>query len=478
MNIDKRTNISSSRSRTRSSVCSPNKIPPHSEEAEQSVLGALLIDNRSWDDVADKLCSEDFYRNDHRLIFEAMTAIIETNKPLDPLTLTETLRVRAQLEQAGGEAYMYELANNTPTAANIIAYADIVRERSVLRQLIAAGTDIANNALALGERNIHDLLDDAEQQVFRIAEQGACNSGPTDIGTLLASAVNRLQTLSEAGHSLTGIPSGFTDLDLKTSGLQAGELIIVAGRPSMGKTTFATNIAEHIAIKDKKPVLIFSMEMPAESLVMRMISSLACLDQLKVRTGQLKDTDWHRISSQVGILSSTKLYIDDTPALSPLEIRARGRRLARQYNGLGVIIVDYLQLMQVSGTTENRTTQISEISRSLKALAKEINVPVIALSQLNRSLESRTDKRPVMSDLRESGAIEQDADLILFIYRDEVYNQGTIDKGKAEIIIAKQRNGPIGKILLTFQGEFTRFENFTPEINIPQDTPFITHEEG
>ncbi|PNT90114.1 replicative DNA helicase [Coxiella burnetii] len=593
------------------------KVPPHSQEAEQSVLGALMLDNRAWDRIADRISIQDFYRSDHQLIFETMSRLVDQHKPLDVLTIAEALKAREQLSAAGGEPYLYELAKNTPSAANIVAYVDIVRERAILRQLIEAGTDITHDGFNPDGRDIKELLDTAEQRVFHIAESRVRGSGPIAIGPLLTKATDRIDKLFHSKQAITGLSSGFTDLDKLTSGLQDGDLIVVAGRPSMGKTVFAINIAEVAAIKGNIPVLVFSMEMPAESLVMRMLSSLGSIDQHKVRTGQLKDDDWPRITHAIEMLSETKLFIDDTPALTPSEIRSRARRLAREHGGLGLIVIDYLQLMHVPGTKENRSTEISEISRSLKALAKELNVPVVALSQLNRSLEARVDKRPVMSDLREcvtgdtlicladgrrvpiqdlvghspeviavddkgrlvcakseviwkvgersvfeiklasgrsikataehrllafkgwrhvkdfkvgdrlaiahqvpepdrllqhcqsdlfwdrivsieekgseevydltvpkyaswladgvvshnSGAIEQDADLIAFIYRDEVYHEDSPDKGKAEIIIAKHRNGPIGKVILTFRGQYTRFDNFSHE-SVPQRMPF------
>ncbi len=447
------------------------RMPPHSVDAEQSVLGALMLDNRAWDRIADKLIAKDFYRNDHRLVFQVISRLVEQSKPVDVLTIAEALKVDNKLEAGGGEAYLYELAKNTPSAANIIAYAEIVREKSVLRQLIATGTDITERALNPDGSDIKELLDTAERQVFNIAEHGSRGSGPVDINTLLAKTTDKIDTLYHSTDAITGVSTGFADFDEMTSGLQAGDLIVVAGRPSMGKTMLGINIAENVAIEAKKPVLIFSMEMPAESIVMRMISSLGLIDQHKVRTGKLSDDDWPRVTGTIEMLSETKIFIDDTPALSPTEVRARARRVARDQDGLGLIVIDYLQLMQVSGTKENRSTEISEISRNMKALAKELNVPVVALSQLNRGLESRTDKRPVMSDLRESGAIEQDADLIAFIYRDVVYNPDTPEKNKTEVIIAKQRNGPIGKVMLTFRGAYTRFDNYSYE-QTRSDIPF------
>lgn len=437
------------------------KVPPHSIDAEQSVLGGLMLDNRAWDLIADRVRENDFYRHDHRLIYRVMARLAEQGKPLDVLTVSESLKELHELENAGGEVYLFELANNTPTVANIAAYADIVRERSVLRQLIATANEIASHAFNPEGRSSTELLDTAEQLVFAISEQGARVGGPANIKEFLAKTMDRIDALFQSDDPITGIPTGYHDLDNMTSGLQASDLVIVAGRPSMGKTMLAMNMAEHVAIKTKLPVLIFSMEMPGEAIVMRLLSSLCRIDQLRIRTGKLQDEDWPRISSTVSMLSDSPFFIDDTPALSPAEVRARARRIAKEHGQLGLIVVDYLQLMQVPGFNENRTAEISEISRSLKSLAKELKVPVVALSQLNRSLEQRSDKRPVMSDLRESGAIEQDADLIAFIYRDEVYNENSPDKGTAEIIIAKQRNGPIGKVRLTFLGQYCCFENFT-----------------
>ncbi|QKQ26266.1 replicative DNA helicase [Candidatus Reidiella endopervernicosa] len=440
------------------------KVPPHSIQAEQSVLGGLMLDNESWDQVADRVGDDDFYRRDHRKIFAAIKQLAQEGNPFDVVTLSEWLERNSDLAEAGGLSYIGTLANNTPSAANIKAYADIVREHSVVRQLIRVGTDIADSGYVTEGRNSKELLDHAEQRVFQIAEQGARgNRGFTSIKDLLTNVVDRIDQLMENDDPITGVSTGFDDFDEKTSGLQPSDLVIVAGRPSMGKTTFAMNLAENAAIKSQTPVAVFSMEMPGEQLAMRMVSSLGRIDQHSVRTGKLDDDDWPRLTSAMQILAEAPLFIDDTPALSPTELRARARRLKREH-GLGMIVIDYLQLMQGSGNSkENRTAEISEISRSLKALAKELNVPVVALSQLNRSLEQRPNKRPVMSDLRESGAIEQDADVIVFIYRDEVYNEESPDKGTAEIIIGKQRNGPIGTTRLTFLGRYTRFENFTPE---------------
>ena len=438
------------------------KVPPHSIQAEQSVLGGLMLDNRTWDSIADKVIVEDFYRRDHRLIFTTIEQLAEKQDPFDVITLSEALEATNELQDVGGLAYLAILAKDTPTAANIVAYASIVRDRSVLRQLIHIGTDISDSAFNTEGRDTSELLENAEREVFKIAEQRerGQEGGFKSIKNLLASAVDKIETLYEQDGNITGASTGFTDLDELTSGLQPSDLIIVAGRPSMGKTTIAMNIAENVAIQGDKPVAVFSMEMPGDSLAMRMMSSLGRIDQNKVRTGKLEDDEWPRLTSAINLLAETKLFIDDTPALTPTEVRARARRLAREHGQLGLIVLDYLQLMQSPSSGENRVQQISDISRGLKALAKELNVPVVALSQLNRNLEQRPNKRPVMSDLRESGAIEQDADLILFVYRDEVYNEDSPDKGIAEIIIGKQRNGPLGVVRLTFLGKYTRFENF------------------
>lgn len=436
------------------------KLPPHSVEAEQSVLGSLMLDNRTFDKIVDKLKEHDFYQSHHRTIFRILSELSRRNSPFDVLTVSDALKNIGELDNIGGELYLFELAKNTPSVANATAYADIVSERSILRQLITVTNEIGDHAFFPDGNTSSEILDIAEQKIFKIADKGTRGSGPISLTEYLAKAADRIDTLFHSNNSVTGIPTGFSDFDDMTSGLQQGDLIIIAGRPSMGKTTFAMNIAENAAIKSKQPVLVFSMEMPGEQLALRMMSSLGRIDQHRVRNGKLTDEDWPRITSAVSVLSEAPMYIDDTPALSPSELRARARRLVREHGSLGLIVIDYLQLMQVPGNKENRTNEISEISRSLKALAKELHVPVIALSQLNRSLESRHDRRPIMSDLRESGAIEQDADLIVFIYRDEVYNEDSPDKGKAEIIIAKQRNGPIGKVHLTFLGQYTVFENY------------------
>ncbi|MCW8932724.1 MAG: replicative DNA helicase [Gammaproteobacteria bacterium] len=435
------------------------KLPPHSIDAEQSILGGLLINNDSWDNIASVVNEDDFYRRDHRIIFKAIREQIEEGKPCDVVTISERLESHNEIDDAGGLAYLGSLVNNTPSASNIRAYSDIVRERSVLRKLIQVGNEIADSAFNTEGRKSDDILEAAEKTVFEIADKGA-NSGQDFKGMteLLKKTVDRIDELYQSGDTFTGIPSGFTDFDKMTSGLQPADLIIVAGRPSMGKTTFAMNLAENAAIGAGVGVAVFSMEMPAESLTLRMLSSLGRINQTKVRSGQLDEDDWPRLTSAVSILNEANLFIDDTPALSPTDMRARVRRLKRKHN-IGLIVVDYLQLMQIKGGSENRVNEISEISRGLKALAKEMNVPVIALSQLNRGLEQRPNKRPVMSDLRESGAIEQDADLIIFIYRDEVYNEDSEDKGIGEIIIGKHRNGPLGTARLTFIGQYTKFEN-------------------
>lgn len=438
----------------------PLKRPPHSVEAEQSILGGLMLDNQVWDKISSNLCETDFYRTEHRILFRAIVDLSRREQPFDVVTLLDALKSHNALDDAGGEAYLFELANNTPSVANITAYADIVREKSVQRQLIAVANEIADSAYNPLGREVPELLDFAETKVFAIGEQTGSDGGPESIKSILARAVEKIDALYNSGDSLTGLPTGLRDFDEKTSGLQGSDLIIVAGRPSMGKTTLVMNMAEHAAIHSQKPVLVFSMEMPGDSLAMRMMSSLGRIDQHRVRTGKLEDEDWPRITSAVHMLSEAPLFIDDTAGLSPAEMRARARRLAKEHGQLGLIVVDYLQLMKVPGfKADNRTAEISEISRSLKALAKELQVPVIALSQLNRGLEQRQDKRPVMSDLRESGAIEQDADIICFIYRDEVYNEDSPDKGTAELIIAKQRNGPIGKVRVAFLGKYTRFED-------------------
>ena len=441
----------------------PYKVPPQSIESEQSVLRGLMLDNNAWEKVADIVTDGDFYRHDHRLIYHHICKLIEHNKPADVVTVAESLELSAELQSVGGLAYIGTIVQNTPSAANIKRYAEIVRERSIMRNLAQVGVQITDSAYNPAGRSAANLLDEAEAKVFEIAEEGARGKeGFVDIQPLLKQVVERIELLYSQDNSsnVTGIASGFYDLDQKTSGFQPGDLIIVAGRPSMGKTAFSLNIAEHVALELRKPVAVFSMEMSGAQLAMRLLGSVGKLDQHRVRTGRLDDQDWPKLTHALGKLNEAPIFIDESAALNALELRARARRLYRQYGELGLIVVDYLQLMSSSSQGENRATEISEISRSLKGLAKELKVPVIALSQLNRSLEQRPNKRPVMSDLRESGAIEQDADVILFIYRDEVYNPDSPDKGIAEIIIGKQRNGPIGKVDLTFLGEYTRFESY------------------
>ena len=441
------------------------RVPPQSIEAEQSVLGGLLLDNTAWDRIGDVVSEADFYRGDHRTIFKHIAKLIEENKPADVLTVAESLELSGKLAEVGGQAYIGSLALNTPSAANIRRYAEIVRERSIMRNLAVIGTEIADSAYTPLGKDASLLIDEAEAKIFHIAEaRSKSKQGFQPIEPLLTETVERIDMLysRDNKNDIIGLATGFVDLDRMTSGLQPGELIIVAGRPSMGKTTLVMNMAEHVAISEKKAVAVFSMEMSGSQLAMRMIGSVGRVDQHELRTGTFKEDDWGRLVEAVGKLNEAQLYIDDTAGLNVLEVRSRARRLHRQCGGLSMVIIDYLQLMSGTsgGREENRATEIAEISRSLKSLAKELKVPVVALSQLNRSVDSRQDKRPMMSDLRESGAIEQDADLILFIYRDEVYNPDSPRKGIAEIIIAKQRNGPVGKRDLTFIGKFTRFENY------------------
>ncbi len=441
-------------------------IPPNSIQAEQALLGGLMLDKNAWDRVADRVGEADFYRPDHRLIFAAIRELSERNQPCDAVTLSEYLESRGDLADAGGLAFLGSLVRDTPSAANVADYSKIIRERALLRDLIKAGNDIAASAFHTEGRPINELVDDAERQVFSIAERGQRRgSGFVRLRDVLGDTVDRIDMLHQNQDAVTGLPTGFHAFDEYTAGLQAGDLIIIAGRPSMGKTSLALNIAENAAlnVEKKHAVAIFSMEMSTEQLAFRLVSSLGRVNQAHLRNGRFADEEWPRINGAIQMMSDASIFIDDTPAMTPTEIRARARRLDREHN-LDLIVVDYLQLMHVGGSTENRATEISEISRSLKALARELEIPIIALSQLNRSVEQRQDKKPVMSDLRESGAIEQDADLILFIYRDEVYDHDTPRKGIADINIAKQRNGPTGEFSLTFLGQFTKFENYMPEI--------------
>lgn len=448
-------------------------IPPHSIEAEQAVLGALMLNNSYWENVIDRVIASDFYTSAHKLIFQEMENLTRENKPIDLLTLDQALKNRGISEDVGGFAYLAELSKNTPSVANVNAYSDIVREKAILRELIAVGNNIAESAYAPKGKEIKQILDDAEREVFQIAEKRTnSNEGPENISYILSRTLDRIEQLKQSGNKgLTGVTTGFVDLDAKTAGLQPSDLIIVAARPSMGKTTFAMNLCENAAMASDKPVLVFSLEMPAEQIMMRMLASLSRVDQTAIRTGQIEsDDEWLRISSVMSMLSEKpNMYIDDSSGLTPTELRSRARRIYRENKGLSLIMVDYLQLMRAPGF-DNRTLEIAEISRSLKALAKELEVPVIALSQLNRTLENRTDKRPVNSDLRESGSIEQDADLIMFIYRDEVYHGSNEEnRNRAEIIIGKQRNGPIGRVPLTFQGRFSRFDNAPKDYQLSDD---------
>ena len=439
------------------------RVPPHSIEAEQSILGGLLLDNQAWDRMGDLVTDGDFYRDEHRRIFRQIRNLLEKARPADVVTVAEALDAAGEGEQTGGLAYLGELAANTPSAANIRRYAEIVRERSILRRLVATADEIAADALNPLGRDAEILLDEAESKIFAIAESGAGHrEGFVHINPLLTEVVERIQELHDRDNptDITGVPTGYVDLDQKTSGFQAGDLIIVAGRPSMGKTAFALNIAEHVAVETGLPVGVFSMEMGGTQLAMRMLTSIGRLDSQRVRTGRLNDDEWSRLSFALGKLHEAPIYIDESGGLSPANLRARARRLARQHGGkLGLLVIDYIQLMSSNRQGENRATEVSEISRSIKALAKELQVPIVALSQLSRKVEERNDKRPMMSDLRESGAIEQDADVILMMYREEYYKPDTQEKGIAEVIIGKQRNGPTGTVKLAFLGEYTRFEN-------------------
>ena len=441
------------------------KLPPHSIDAEQAVLGGLMLDNTVWDDVADILIDSDFYRKEHSIIFQSIEKQNDARKPIDLVTLAEALDQLNQLELCGGIDYLDEIANNTPSTANILAYATIIRERSILRQLISVANNIADTGYNPDGRGSAELLGLAEEQVFKIADERAKDDGPQFIDPLLKDSLKHLEKLFNSESNITGLTTGFKDLDNQTSGMQESDLIIVAGRPSMGKTAFAMNLVENYITshEDPMPVIVFSLEMPAKSLITRMLSSIGKVDSSRMRNGKLFEDDWPKLTNAINKLTGKPLYIDDTVGLNPTEMRARARRVAKDHNNkIGMIMVDYLQLMELRGNSDNRTGEISEISRSLKLMAREFKCPVVALSQLNRSLEQRPNKRPVMSDLRESGAIEQDADVIMFVYRDEVYNEDTEHKGVAEIIIGKQRNGPIGTSNLSFIDKYTRFENYMP----------------
>ena len=439
------------------------RLPPHSIEAEQSLLGGLLIDNTVWERVGDVVNEADFYRDDHRRIFRQIARLIELGKPADVVTVYEALEKNGEAEHVGGLAYLGEIANSTPSAANVRRYGEIVRERAILRKLVSVGDQIAASALTPSGKDAKTLLDEAEAKVFEIAEAGARTvSGFVPIQPILGQVVDRIQELydRDSPAGITGVPTGLADLDEKTSGLQPSDMIVLAARPGMGKTSLALNIAETVAVEAGLPVAVFSMEMPGTQLATRFLSSVGRIDQHKIRTGKLTDEEWQRLTYALGKLHEAPIYIDETPGLNPTDLRARCRRLHRQCGRLGLIVIDYLQLMTSLKESDNRSAELSEISRSVKSLAKELHVPIIALSQLNRSLEQRPNKRPVASDLRESGAIEQDADIIMFIYRDEIYNPDSPDKGMAELIISKHRNGSTGMIRMTFLGEFTRFENY------------------
>jgi replicative DNA helicase len=439
------------------------KLPPHSIEAEQSLIGGLLLDNSAWDRIGDIVGQSDFYRDDHRRIFAHIRKLIEMARPADVVTVFESIEKSNEVDQTGGMAYLGEIANATPSAANIRRYAEIVHERAVLRKLVTVGDEIAASALNPAGRDTKDLLDEAERKVFEIAEAGAkTTQGFEAITPLLGQVVDRIQQLYERDNpsEITGVPTGFYKLDEMTSGLHPGDMIVVAGRPSMGKTAFALNIAEHVGVEMRLPVAIFSLEMSGPQIAMRMLSSLGRLDQQKTRTGKLSDDDWDKMTVALGKLHDAPIHIDETGAINATDLRARARRLHRQCGKLGLIVIDYIQLMTSTKDNENRATEISEISRSIKALAKELQVPIIALSQLSRKVEERTDKRPLMSDLRESGAIEQDADIIMMMYRDEYYNKDSKDPGVAEVNIVKHRNGPTDTVRLTFLGQYTKFENF------------------
>ncbi|MDB4826678.1 replicative DNA helicase [Gammaproteobacteria bacterium] len=451
-----------------SEVVSSSRLPPQAPEAEQSVLGGLLVDTRRWDEVADLVKSDDFYLRAHKEIFLAVKTLQEGGHPVDVVTTSEWLKNKGTLEQSGGLAYLGELANRTPGTTNVTAYARIVRERSVLRALLDAAAAISDKAYQPEGLDTEALIDFAEKAVFSISDSDRRSlAGFQDIQGLLTQAVDRIEELFQSGAGITGVSTGFKDLDNLTSGLQESDLVVIAGRPSMGKTSLAMNLAENAAVGSKLPVAVFSMEMPGQQLAMRMLSSLGRINAHRVRTGQLHQDDWPRLTSAMGLLDQAPIFVDDSAALTPSELRSRVRRLTREHGKLGLVIVDYLQLMQTGESAENRTVEVSNITRALKIIAKEARVPVAVLSQLNRGLEQRPNKRPIMSDLRESGAIEQDADLILFIYRDEVYNEDSPEKGTAELIVAKQRNGPIGTVRLTFRGEFTRFENYAAPFEPP-----------
>ena len=439
------------------------RIPPHSLEAESSVLGGLLLDNSAWDRVGDLLSDSDFYRYEHRLVYTAVSTLVNANRAADVITVFENLQSQGKAEEIGGLAYLNSLAQYVPSAANIRRYAEIVRERAILRKLVSVSDEIATSALNTNGRPVPNILDEAEQKIFNIGEEGSrMRQGFQSMGNLVVELLDRVEEMSQNPNDITGVPTGFFDLDRMTSGMQAGDLIVLAARPSMGKTALAINIAENVALKEGLPVAVFSMEMGASQLAIRIVGSIGRIDQGRLRTGKLQDEEWPRLTEAVERLRNVSLSIDETPGLTPSELRASARRLARNCGKLGLVVVDYLQLMSGSSGSDgdNRATELGEISRGLKMLAKELQCPVIALSQLNRGVEQRTDKRPMMSDLRESGAIEQDADVIMFIYRDDYYNKDSKEPGVAEIIIGKQRNGPTGTVKLTFLKPITKFESY------------------
>jgi len=436
------------------------RVPPHNTQAEQSLLGGLMLDNQTWDDIADQIAEADFYRRDHRLIFATIARLADAGQPLDLVTLSENLESRGQIEAAGGLPYLSALARETPSAVNVKAYARIVREHSVQRQLISALTAISDMAFGAEGRETAELLDESERRILSIADQTARHGqGFQPARSVMADVVARIEDLRERGSEIPGLETGFADLDRITGGLHPGELVFLAGRPSMGKTAFALNVTEHVAVRGRQPVALFSLEMPAEAIGQRLVASVRRINLQRLRTAALQDAQWPRLSTAVGEVTSAPLHIDDTSALSPLELRSRARRLKRELGALGLVVIDYLQLMTVPGTRENRTNEVAAISRALKGLAKELGCPVLALSQLNRNLEQRPNKRPVMADLRESGSIEQDADIVAFVYRDEIYQADSKHKGTAELIIGKHRNGPLATVRLAYLGQYTRFED-------------------
>ncbi len=473
-------NIASITGDERPAVAAPERkstelrVPPHSISMEQAVLAALMSIAESWEQVNEVINESDFYATRHRLIYKSICHLATASMPYDAVMVRDWLEGQHLIEEAGGENYLMKLLAESPASLfNLPIYAEKVRELAVMRDLIKVGNDMLQMAYDPKGRGVGDVLDEVEGRIFSISEQHnnrSSESGPLSINSVLKTVIHKVEELQKSDSPITGLSTGFLELDNKTFGMQKGDLIIVAARPSMGKTTFAMNLIESVLFNSNQPAIVFSMEMPADSIATRLISSFGAIDQSRLRSGRLEEADWVRLTSAMGQLQAKHLYIDDSSALPPTELRSRCRRIAKMHGGkIGAIMVDYLQLMRVPGSGDNRVNEISEISRSLKALAKEMNCPVIALSQLNRSLENRPNKRPVMSDLRESGAIEQDADLIMFIYRDEVYNKESKDMGTAEIIIGKQRNGPIGTVRLSFQGHFTRFSNLAPEYYRPED---------